>query len=253
MNIKSQLITLVVVLTWTTHACAEGTSLKMMSHDDVYSLVKQYEKEGLKEYKNFDDFYLVMENHNFPNLSFNETASKMKGLNFENPQSISIYRSFLEEQNNINRKKAPEPWKPLTESDYKNIDSKNKNVLRESQKFIKDGYYSFYKDLFQNRETNIARICFNVDVIELGLVGMDAALIPQKERKKIISKKIDELLSKLELGKPEDLELSVFDPRVSCDALITVTEPVLDKLYGEVSVMSILPPIRSLPIFFQTS
>lgn len=242
MNIKSQLITLVIVLTWTTHACAEGASLKMMTHDDVYSLVKQYEEEGVKEYKNFDDFYLVMKKNGYPNLSFDETASKMIELNFKNPQSMSTYRTMREEKNEATRKvKQYEPWRPLSEKEEQEKQKRTEKMIKDVANFTKNGYYSFYKSIFKTTDTLSVRICFNIDIVDLGYAGIKAALSSSKERRKGISTKVHEVVLKLNLGTPEELELSVLSSSVSCHALINLTEAGLDKLYAEASVASILP------------
>ncbi len=255
MNIKSLLIIPVIVLTWATYACAEGTSLKIMSHDDVYSLVKQYEEEGLKEYKNFDDFYLVMKKNGYPNLSFGETASKMKGLNFKNPQSMSTYRTLREEKNEATRKvkaKQYEPWRPLSEKEEQEKQIRTEKMIREVANFTKNGYYSFYKNIFETTDALSVRICFNIDIVALGFVGQMREFIPYKEEKKIIAKEISSLVPTLNLGDSENLLLSIFDPTVSCHALISLTETGLDKLYAEASVASILPPVRALPGTFKT-
>ncbi len=237
MNIKSQLITLVIVLTWTTHACTEGASLKMMTHDDVYSLVKQYEEEGVKEYKNFDDFYLVMKKNGYPNLSFDETASKMIELSFKNPQSMSTYRTMREEKNEATRKvKQYEPWRPLSEKEEQEKQIRTEKMIKEVANFTKNGYYSFYKSIFETTDTLSVRICFNIDIVALGFIGQIREFIPYKEEKKIIAKKISSLVPTLNLGDSENLLLSIFDPTVSCHALISLTEAGLDKLYSEASV-----------------
>ncbi len=248
MNIKSLLIIPVIVLTWPTHACAEGTSLKKMSHDDVYSLVKQYEEEGVKEYKNFDDFYLVMKKNGYPNLNLEETASNVNGLNFKNPQSMSTYRTMREEKNEATRKvKQYEPWRPLSEKEEQEKQIRTEKMIIEVANFTKNGYYSFYKNIFETTDALSVRICFNIDIVALGYAGFKAALISSKERRKEISTKVHEVVLKLNLGTPEELELSVLSPSVSCHALISLTEVGLDKLYAEASVASILPPVRALP------
>lgn len=253
MNFKSLLITSVVVLTWVTHACAESTSLKVMSHDDVYTLVKQYEEDGVKEYKNFDDFYLVMKKNGYPNLSLGETASKMKGLNFKNPQSIVTFRTMLQEKHEATRKvKQYEPWRPLSEKEEQEKQLRTEKMIRKVANFTKNGYYSFYKNIFATTDTLSIRICFNIDIVALEYAGINAALISSKERRKGISTKVHELVLKQNLGTPKELGLSVFSPSVSCHALISMTETGLDKLYAEASVASILPPVRALPGTFKT-
>ena len=262
MDIKKVLITPLILLLWTTSACADSEKeaiekvRALTEHEQAWFMIKEYEEQGLTQYKNLQDYYLAMKFYGFPNLETHENYAHVKHLDFKNPQSLKEYREIRDtiserfEKANAFKKNQEDKWQPKTKEQWAEEDALLEKKFKRGRRFKKEVFYQFFKKKLAEPNTESVRICFNIDTIRLGLFGMKAATVTLDEENAIIESGVKKLLSTLgfELGSKNNL--SIHDWRVSCHALITVNQEELEKLYQSEKVASIINPEIDRPATF---
>ena len=266
MDIKKLLVIPLIALTWMTSACADNEKeaiekvRALTEHEQAWFMIKEYEEKGLTQYKNLQDYYLAMKSHGFPNLETNENYAHVKHLDFKNPQSLKQYREIrdtiseeLRLSNQFKKSQKNYNWEKMTQSQLSERQSLRERNFKTNQKFKKETFYQFFKNKLTQSNSESVRICFSIDVVELGLYGLEAVWISVDERDAIIKREIEKLLLALGFDSGVNNDVSIHDWRVSCHAIITVNQEELERLYQSEKVASIINPEIDRPAVFRSN
>lgn len=253
MNIRKKILVIALLVVSAGEACAtENNSEKHVYLTPIQSAQKvaeSYKNTQRSEYENLDEYYAAMQHYGFPNLSLNPHYSAARHLDFSDPKSLQIYqeiRSSINETQHI--KGITDFWgQSLSEAELEEREKIEERKFRESENFKKETYYNFFKNQLLNSDITSVEICFDVDVIGMGLFGYESGLIPIRQINSRIREQISTLV--LELGFKEEVvkTLQTEGLMIICHALITVGEDELDLLYASDTVSSFMNPERAAP------
>ena len=141
----------------------------------------------------------------------------------------------------------------MTQSQLSERQSLRERNFKTNQKFKKETFYQFFKNKLTQSNSESVRICFSIDVVELGLYGLEAVWISVDERDAIIKREIEKLLLALGFDSGVNNDVSIHDWRVSCHAIITVNQEELERLYQSEKVASIINPEIDRPAVFRSN